>query len=88
MMKKRVCMVLFFLALFSNTLAVVAAEKEEHKWQDETVYSLMIDRFNNGDQTNDFGVDINDPNGYHGGDFQGIIDQLDYIKKWDLQLYP
>ena len=81
MMKKRVCMVLFFLALFSNTLAVVAAEKEEHKWQDETVYSLMIDRFNNGDQTNDFGVDINDPNGYHGGDFQGIIDQLDYIKE-------
>ena len=80
-MKKRVCMVLFFLALFSNTLAVGAAEKEERKWQDETVYSLMIDRFNNGDQTNDFGVDINDPNGYHGGDFQGIIDQLDYIKE-------
>ena len=80
-MKKRVCMVLFFLALFSNTLAVGAAEKEERKWQDETVYSLMIDRFNNGDQTNDTGVDINDPNGYHGGDFQGIIDQLDYIKE-------
>ena len=80
-MKKRVCMVLFFLVLFSNTLAVGAAEKEEHKWQDETVYSLMIDRFNNSDQTNDIGVDINDPNGYHGGDFQGIIDQLDYIKE-------
>jgi glycosidase len=74
-------MVLFFLALFSNTLAVGAAEKEERKWQDQTVYSLMIDRFNNGDQTNDTGVDINDPNGYHGGDFQGIIDQLDYIKE-------
>ncbi len=74
-------MVLFFLALFSNTLAVGAAEKKIDKWQDETVYSLMIDRFNNGDQTNDFGVDINDPNGYHGGDFQGIIDQLDYIKE-------
>ena len=80
-MKKRVCMVLFFLVLFSNTLAVGAAEKEERKWQDETVYSLMIDRFNNSDLTNDIGVDINDPNGYHGGDFQGIIDQLDYIKE-------
>ena len=74
-------MVLFFLVLFSNTLAVGAAEKEERKWQDETVYSLMIDRFNNSDLTNDIGVDINDPNGYHGGDFQGIIDQLDYIKE-------
>ncbi len=40
----------------------------------------MIDRFKNGDQANDNGVDIKDPNGRHGGDFQGIIDQLDYIK--------
>ncbi len=79
-MKKKVCMVLFFLVLFSNTLAVGAAEKDGRKWQDEIVYYLMIDRFNNSDQTNDIGVDINDPNGYHGGDFQGIIDQLDYIK--------
>ena len=74
-------MVLFLLVLFSNTLSVGAVDKEERKWQDETVYYLMIDRFNNSDQTNDIGVDINDPNGHHGGDFQGIIDQLDYIKE-------
>ena len=57
-MKKKVCMVLFFLVLFSNTLAVGAAEKDGRKWQDEIVYYLMIDRFNNSDQTNDIGVDI------------------------------
>jgi glycosidase len=73
-------MVLLFLVLFFNTLSVGAVEKDERKWQDETVYYLMIDRFNNSDQINDNGVDINDPNGRHGGDFQGIIDQLDYIK--------
>ena len=79
-MKKKTCIVLLFLVLFSNILPVGAVEKDERKWQDETVYFLMIDRFNNSDQTNDNGVDINDPNGRHGGDFQGIIDQLDYIK--------
>ena len=68
-MKKKVCMVLLFLVLFSNTLPVGAVEKEERKWQDETVYFLMIDRFNNSDQTNDNGVDINDPNGTTWGRF-------------------
>lgn len=79
-MKKKVCLVLLFLILFFNTFSVGAVEKKERKWQDETVYYLMVDRFKNSDQTNDNGVDINDPNGRHGGDFQGVIDQLDYIK--------
>src|SRR6478735_4725973 len=79
-MKKKTCTVLLFLVLFFNILPVGAVEKDERKWQDETVYFLMVDRFNNSDQTNDNGVDINDPNGRHGGDFQGIINQLDYIK--------
>ena len=79
-MNKKACMVLLFLVLFFNILPVGAVEKDERKWQDETVYFLMVDRFNNSDQTNDKGVDINDPNGRHGGDFQGIINQLDYIK--------
>ena len=87
-MKKKTCTVLLFLVLFFNTLPVGAAEKDGRKWQDETVYYLMVDRFNNSDQTNDKGVDINDPNGCHGGDFQGIINQLDYIKEWDLLLFP
>jgi len=78
-MKKGVFIMIILFLLF-NALPVGANEKEERKWQDETVYYLMVDRFNNSDQTNDIGVDINDPNGYHGGDFQGVIDQLDYIK--------
>lgn len=57
-----------------------AVEKDERKWQDETIYSIMIDRFNNGDNTNDFEVNTKDPEAYHGGDFEGIIKQLDYIK--------
>ncbi|MEH6944760.1 alpha-amylase family glycosyl hydrolase, partial [Bacillus sp. JJ722] len=43
-------------------------------------YNIMIDRFNNGSSKNDYKVDVQDLNGYNGGDFQGIIDKLDYIK--------
>ena len=77
---KGVFILMIISFLFFNVNTVGAVEKEERKWQDETVYFLMIDRFNNGDQSNDTEVEVNDPNGYHGGDFQGVIDQLDYIK--------
>lgn len=52
-------------------------------WDEAVIYFLLTDRFKDGDPSN------NDPNGenydtahpesYHGGDFQGIIDQLDYL---------
>ncbi len=59
------------------------AEKSTPAWklQDETIYSIMIDRFNNANQSNDGVVDFNNPNVYHGGDFLGITKQLEYIKE-------
>lgn len=49
-------------------------------WQDEIVYFIFTDRFANGDRANDFNVSSNDPWAYHGGDLQGIINKLDYLK--------
>lgn len=49
--------------------------------QDDLIYFIFTDRFNNGDKTNDIEIDINNPYGYHGGDLQGIINKLDYIKE-------
>lgn len=46
----------------------------------DLIYFLMTDRFSNGDPTNDQNVRPADPQAYHGGDFQGIINKLDYIK--------
>ncbi len=53
----------------------------------DLVYLLMPDRFTNGDTTNDFFVDMNDsghdrnnPFDRHGGDLQGVTNQLDYLK--------
>jgi len=49
-------------------------------WRDEVIYQLLTDRFNDGDANNNYNVDRNALGQYHGGDFQGIIDRLDYIE--------
>ncbi|OIU72537.1 alpha-amylase family glycosyl hydrolase [Rossellomorea aquimaris] len=79
-MKRRVIALILVPFLLFYAVPAGAVEKEERKWQDETMYFLMVDRFNNGDTTNDKEVDTKDPKAYQGGDFQGIIDRLDYIK--------
>ena len=40
----------------------------------------MVDRFANGDPSNDADADTSDPAGFHGGDIQGVIDHLDDLK--------
>jgi glycosidase len=54
---------------------------------DDVIYLIMIDRFADGDTTNDAPADAppeandrNNPRGFHGGDLRGIIDQLPYLK--------
>lgn len=53
-------------------------------WNDKVIYFLMIDRFNDGNlSNNDQGFKELDPNDYRkysGGDLQGIIEKIDYIK--------
>lgn len=50
-------------------------------WRDEVIYQLMTDRFANADKRNDFRVDPTALGHYQGGDWQGIIDELDYDPK-------
>jgi glycosidase len=53
---------------------------------DDVIYLLMPDRFTNGDLTNDdppVSRGLHDrakPRNYHGGDFQGVINQLPYLQ--------
>ncbi|WAA08680.1 alpha-amylase family glycosyl hydrolase [Fervidibacillus albus] len=79
-MKKIHFSVVFLLSFLFISETVWADSSPERQWQDETIYFLLVDRFNNGDSSNDFEVDLNDPKAYHGGDFQGVIDRLDYLK--------
>lgn len=76
---KKITLILILLILNSSLPADAAVEKKERLWQDETVYSIMIDRFNDGDRKNDIDVNAKDPLAYNGGDIKGIIDKLDYI---------
>lgn len=79
LLKKMIGILLAPLLLFS-ALPVHADKAEERPWKDEIIYSLMVDRFNNGDNNNDYDVNMKDPLSYQGGDFKGIIDRLDYLK--------
>ena len=51
-------------------------------WRDEVMYQLIVDRFANGERDNDFNVthDPADLARHHGGDWQGIMDQVDYLQ--------
>lgn len=57
------------------------------EFRQETIYFIVVDRFYDGDPDNNEGPnsELYDPEGqdwgkYWGGDIQGIIDQLDYLK--------
>ncbi|MEG4307373.1 alpha-amylase family glycosyl hydrolase [Microcoleus sp. D3_18a_C4] len=57
------------------------------EFRQETIYFLVVDRFYDGDPTNNEGPnpELYDPEGkdwgkYWGGDLQGVIDKLDYLK--------
>lgn len=51
-------------------------------WRDEVIYQVLVDRFANGDLNNDYNVTYDDSNlsRYMGGDYQGLIDRVDYLK--------
>lgn len=57
------------------------------EFRQETIYFLVVDRFFDGDRENSEGPnpELYDPEGkdwgkYWGGDLQGVIDKLDYLK--------
>ncbi|MBI5513923.1 MAG: alpha-amylase [Deltaproteobacteria bacterium] len=49
-------------------------------WRDEVIYQLLVDRFGDGDTGNNFRVDRTALGRYQGGDWQGVIDHLDYLQ--------
>ncbi len=80
------------LAAIALTLATpaLAQSYRDRLPQDETIYFLLPDRFENGDAANDkggikgdrlkTGYDPTAKGYYHGGDLKGLISKLDYIQ--------
>jgi glycosidase len=49
-------------------------------WRDEVIYQLLVDRFGNGERLNDYRVVPGALGLFQGGDWQGVIDHLDYLE--------
>ena len=68
----------------NNTDAGLLLNVPSPTWEEQWVYFVMTDRFNDGDTTNDNQgkgeFDPTDGDKYSGGDLKGIIDKLDYIQ--------
>ena len=90
-MKKNILFSIAFLSLLfsscSSTKSVKTTSKTPFVWENANVYFLLIDRFNNGDKTNDQNYNRNKPTGklrgFEGGDIRGVIQKLDegYFEK-------
>jgi glycosidase len=74
----------------STGAALAQANYRARLPQDEVIYFLLPDRFENGDTSNDrgglkgdrleTGFDPTDKGFYHGGDLKGVMKRLDYIQ--------
>ncbi len=53
--------------------------KPMESWNDAIIYFVMLDRFADGDATNNARVERSNPGGYHGGDLKGLTAQIDEI---------
>jgi glycosidase len=67
-------------SVYLNNGKPVQAHHPKFAWEDGIIYSIMIDRFNDGDKSNSIPV-VHDSlfpqANYQGGDFQGIINKID-----------
>jgi len=90
-MKKNILFSIALLSLLfagcSSTKTAKTASKTPFVWENANVYFLLIDRFNNGDKTNDQNYNRNKPTGklrgFEGGDIRGVIQKLEegYFEK-------
>src|SRR5207248_11576006 len=67
------------LLLAGLLAAAAAAPKPARPWSDDILYFVLVDRFADGDPTNDANVDRKAKGAFHGGDLKGLIANLDEI---------
>lgn len=48
-------------------------------WSDDILYFVLVDRYADGDSTNNRSVERSNPGGYHGGDLKGLAQHLDEL---------
>ena len=59
--------------------AAARAPKPQRPWSDDVLYFVLVDRFADGDPSNDAGADPKAKGAFHGGDLKGLLAHLDEI---------
>ncbi len=70
-------------ALMDDFLGAEARSPQSSRPPDDfdAIYFVLVDRFANGDPSNDGKTDPADPAAFHGGDLEGLIDRLDWLEQ-------
>jgi len=71
------CLALVFTLLGGGVNLAVA--EAGTRWGEEILYFVLIDRFADGDSSNNARVERHNPGGYHGGDLKGLTDHIDEL---------
>lgn len=73
-----------FLTLFFAIFLTMpqASFAQTNSFQQEIIYDIIVDRFNNGKHRTSEQIDIHDPYTYNGGDIKGITMMLDTIHEY------
>jgi glycosidase len=66
-------------AALGATGAAAVSVRPQRDWSDAVLYFVVLDRYADGDPTNNAKVDLANPGGWHGGDLKGLRAQLDEI---------
>ncbi|WP_318615746.1 alpha-amylase family glycosyl hydrolase [Sporosarcina sp. YIM B06819] len=77
--KKWFGLVVTSLLLVSTLFPAGVFAQAERTIEDESIYDLLVDRYNNGDGLNDYNVDTQNLSAFNGGDFTGIGTRLEHI---------
>ncbi|GEN82943.1 alpha-amylase [Sporosarcina luteola] len=77
--KRLIGFVAMFLLFISTVMPAAVSAKTDRSFADESIYDLLVDRFNNGDGKNDIDVNAQDGLAFNGGDFIGVHARLQHI---------
>ena len=69
----------------TTTVDIIKNDIKDIDWDEAVIYHMITDRFFNGDTSNDKAsgaetYDTSNPSLYHGGDFVGLTQKLEYLK--------
>jgi glycosidase len=86
MMKKIISLIIIAVSLsacvdVSKVEGEIDITNHVDDWRDEVIYQLITDRFADGDVNNNHNVNKKSLTAWNGGDFQGIVDNIDYLKE-------